>query len=333
MKTGRGAVTLLLAAIALFAGSTAKATDVNLTAGNWTDNPGSQPDIPLSNDANGGLYFDFQVESGETKTQWGPIPVCAHFGNCYSMNYLTTANLPTHDISGYQYLVVRVKAARSSNALFRNETAKFGTGNGECGTTIFDQDGQGNYTHRAKISLLLNTFGSGNNHPRFWAEPPVEMPALDSTTGSKTIIVPLDPHYWNDVNGVVADTNGNPNDELEAQFHGVLTDLQTIGMTFGGACSDGHGVYITPSEGNATANFTVERYELLPQCPAVNTCASGSPQFNFDDPTCAPGTDTTLQGCATATSFLSCPAGQHVFRRTCPCSTTGTWSAEYCAAY
>jgi hypothetical protein len=224
------------------------------------------------------------------------------------MNYLyqTASHLPTTNISGY--LLVRVKASKSSNAVFHNETEKYGNGNNQCSAV-------GN---PAKISLLLNTFGSD---PRFWAEPPVNL-----TTGSATIVVPLQPHYWNDVYGNLADSS----QALITQFNGVLANLQAIGMTFGGSCSDGHGVYITPL--SATAKFSVVNYEILsqlpPACPATNTCSCGVPQVSFDDPVCSPGVDTGLTEC----TDLKCPAGQRIYRRTCPCQGTGcgTWSALSC---
>jgi len=65
-------------------------------------------------------------------------------------------------------------------------------------------------------------------------------------------------------------------------------------------------------------------------CPTTNSCSCGTPTFDFGDTACVPGTDTGMSGCGT----LICPAGQHVFHRSCPCSGCGsTWSANYCATY
>lgn len=311
MKT-RCLVTVLFAIIALSAGATARATDVDLTAAHWLTNPGSQPDIPVYNDANGFLYFDFQAESDETRPQWGPPPICAHFGTCYSMNYLylPATYMPSTSIGGY--LKVKVNVTASSNAVFHNETEPYGTGPHKCATVGAPP----------KISLLLNTFGAD---PRFWAEPPVTL-----TTGATTITVPLNAHYWNDVNGHVADdplyNPPNQSPGLASEFYAALTNMYAIGMTFGGSCSDGHGVYITPA--SATARFTVEKYEIL---SCSDTCSCGVPTVSFDDPVCSPGVDTGLPACGT----LSCTGGQHIFKRTCPCEASGcndTWSASYCAA-
>jgi len=61
--------------------------------------------------------------------------------------------------------------------------------------------------------------------------------------------VALDPGQW-------TDTNGNLGTSDPIRFAAALADPMTIGLTFGGGCFFGHGVYID----GGTARFILTSY-------------------------------------------------------------------------
>jgi len=56
---------------------------------------------------------------------------------------------------------------------------------------------------------------------------------------------------WTDVLGHAASTN-------VSMFQAALANIADLGMTFGGGCFNGHGVFVDPGSGSAT--FNVESY-------------------------------------------------------------------------
>jgi len=288
---------LLLAVIAVGAGSTARALDVGLTAADWEEIAGFHTTIPLANDANGFLYFNFQTETDTS---------CRQSGKCHSMDYLFTraTHLPTTNIAGF--LRLKVTVATTGNPVFHWETEAERLCPNPSAPT-------------ARVRPLINTYGDGSN--RWWSEIYYEL-----GPGTSTLTVPLVPSNWRDVNGHLASENSS----YTQQFLSDLTHITALGMTFGGGCSSGHGVYITPT--TATAKFTVEDYELLPDCPVAHGCP---PLFCFDQDgnisSCAPGngacTDANLgyPVCYSGSSLTTlCTSGQNIHTSTCPCTCQGS---------
>jgi len=79
---------------------------------------------------------------------------------------------------------------------------------------------------------------------------------LQPTNGSLTLTVPLTPDQWSSVLGEI----GNASAAAAAGFADTLKNVGLIGMTFGGGCFAGHGVYL--NSGNAT--FTVTDFRIIP---------------------------------------------------------------------
>ena len=75
---------------------------------------------------------------------------------------------------------------------------------------------------------------------RFWSRPLLS----ELKSGTATLTVPLKPDQWITVYGKQYDLSG------------ALPNLQAIGMTFGGGCFAGHGVYVT----GGTAKFNMKSY-------------------------------------------------------------------------
>ena len=82
---------------------------------------------------------------------------------------------------------------------------------------------------------------------RWWYRKPVEI-----KSGSFWLVAPLDDKAnWSSVYGkTAADAPG--------QLRAALNDMGRIGLTFGGGCSYGHGVWVKPGTGSAT--FTVHSF-------------------------------------------------------------------------
>ena len=98
--------------------------------------------------------------------------------------------------------------------------------------------------------------GTGNNYLRWWSRDGYFRFDLDPmpTTATWTLAIPLDPHRWSGVNGWLADTNS----ETLAFFHSVLAGWSDWGLTFGGGCSYGHGLYVS----GGTASLTILDYRV-----------------------------------------------------------------------
>lgn len=58
---------------------------------------------------------------------------------------------------------------------------------------------------------------------------------------------------WTDVLGHAASTN-------VSMFQAALANIADLGMTFGGGCFNGHGVFVDAGSGSAT--FNVESYAV-----------------------------------------------------------------------
>lgn len=99
----------------------------------------------------------------------------------------------------------------------------------------------------ATVRLLVEQQGDyflDNPTYRWWSNP-LSVPL--TIGGPTTLLVPLTPDQWSDVNGLFGTA------EL-AGFQAALKNVGNVGMTFGGGSFFGHGVYLT--SGSATFNLT-----------------------------------------------------------------------------
>src|SRR5262249_12384882 len=82
-----------------------------------------------------------------------------------------------------------------------------------------------------------------------------------------TMVIPLDPAHFRGVKGEMA----NESSQTLHKWESALNDISSIGVTFGGGCNFGHGIYVT----GGTARFTLRYYEIrqAPLCPNVTPCA------------------------------------------------------------
>src|SRR5262245_20230269 len=200
----------------------------------------------LYNDTGGGLYFDFPQM---------PDTTCKELGTCSTVNYLTTTHVPS-TISGMLSITLRVETLT--------------------GTPIFNHtETDPNCTTPPSVRAFLE--GDANHgDKRYWANPIYYTLA----PGTVTMNVPLDPALWSDTYGAFANVNNRAINRWEA----ALDDLVRLGVTFGGGCAFGHGLFTT----DGTARFTLENYEVMPippDCLSVSPC----PGFTND---CTRGRET-----------------------------------------
>ena len=73
-------------------------------------------------------------------------------------------------------------------------------------------------------------------------------PRINITPGTLSASVPIDYHSWGNVNGM----------QDQYGFNLLLGDLQAIGMTFGGGCFAGHGLFIT----GGVARFILKEFQV-----------------------------------------------------------------------
>jgi hypothetical protein len=203
-------------------------TTIPLTASSWyllTCNAsvpqaecGYKPDkaAPLSGAVPGEIQFTF------------PGPPTQN----YTVNYLTTAF--TQSI-----------ASRSSI------TISLGT-QAVSGSPVFNYAFQNTCDYPAHVRPYIERKGDNGYNPnyRWWADDPYSY-ELDTLLGTVTIVVPLDPAYWSNVNGEIGSTN-------PSAFQAALANPMRIGMTMGGGCYFGHGVNVT----GGVARFDLMQYQV-----------------------------------------------------------------------
>lgn len=89
---------------------------------------------------------------------------------------------------------------------------------------------------------------------RWWSNPSAVQ--LSATTGIVTIDIPVSPEHWSSVYG----KRGIDSPSALAGWQWAFTNPGKIGLTFGGGCFFGHGVYVT----GGTADFRLLEYSLIP---------------------------------------------------------------------
>lgn len=88
---------------------------------------------------------------------------------------------------------------------------------------------------------------------RWWAD----ADAWSLAPGSATLVVPLTPDKWSSVYGKRGDLDG----ATQAAFADALKNVTNLGVTFGGGCFFGHGVFVDRGTGTATLILTSYRVQ------------------------------------------------------------------------
>lgn len=89
---------------------------------------------------------------------------------------------------------------------------------------------------------------------RWWADPDVAPLA----SGSTTLVIPISADRWTSVYGKRANQDATTN----AAFADAAANVTSLGVTFGGGCFYGHGVFV--NRGTGTAQFVLSNYSVLP---------------------------------------------------------------------
>lgn len=90
-------------------------------------------------------------------------------------------------------------------------------------------------------------FIGGKGQTRWWSNPI----AFTLAPGSATITIPLTPDHWSNATGQFGAN-------ALADFQRSLADVKSIGMTFGGGCFFGHGVYATGPATLVVSDYHIE---------------------------------------------------------------------------
>ncbi len=198
-------------------------------------NVGVAPPPPTSGNKSGGELvhgqWQFQyspgMPAGPTKEAGG-----WHFDfpKADGVHYLVVgSNGPA---SGMKQIALDYEVTTTGNPVFEFRTAA----NNTCPTPL------------GNVSLYMQRKGDdlsgagAYEYYRFWSRPLLS----ELKAGPATLTVPLTDDNWISVYG------------KHGQLAGALSNLQAIGMTFGGGCFAGHGVYVT----GGTARFIAKSYSV-----------------------------------------------------------------------
>jgi hypothetical protein len=238
------AISMMMMCLATSVFATTYPPDIDLTASAWQFRVESAP-TTLSNDAAGGLYFDFPVEPDRSCTIIGDGVAC-HF-----VNYLYTDHVPG-SVSGMVSIRMRVDVL-----------------SGYPGITFQDTQFDGSACSDNPPSVRAMLWGSTTlNDKRFWSHDyafaldPMEWNPTNGWT--VTVNIPIDPALWSDQDGSYGTQN-------MTAWNQTVNHTKRLALTFGGHCNYGHGIFVM----GGTARFTIENYEIMPlppNCPATSPC-------------------------------------------------------------
>jgi hypothetical protein len=105
------------------------------------------------------------------------------------------------------------------------------------------------YPANARPFFWSNNNGAGE-FDRWWAN----RDAFVLASGQVTLTVPLIGDRWSSVYGKLGSTDA----AASAGFASALSHVSSIGLTFGGGCFFGHGVYLD----SGSATFTILNYSV-----------------------------------------------------------------------
>ncbi len=126
------------------------------------------------------------------------------------------------------------------------------------GTPIFqyDPDPSNTCTNPAHVRFWISDNGwwindANMQYKRWWSNPTsLEL----NGPGQFSMTVSLDPAQWSSVYGAF----GNQDSTTLSYFNDTLQNTYNIGLSFGGGCYFGHGVYVT----GGTATFILQEYRI-----------------------------------------------------------------------
>ena len=153
-----------------------------------------------------------------------------------AVSYLTTAQRPN---SASQSITASITIETVGSPFFVYRTEAGNTCGGQATVRLYFQRRGDNMT------------GDGAyEHYRWWSNPV----AYNLESGSVDLVGNLaDPSAWTSVLGKSGAQN-------EAAFRAALADIGNVGLTFGGGCFFGHGVYVEPGTGQAV--FTARAFTI-----------------------------------------------------------------------
>ena len=180
--------------------------------------------VKLSNN-NGSLIFNFPsaVNTGNDSATASPP----------TMNYLFTGYQGS--IAGYTAISVTLQVSTSGTPFFNYQTESFNT-------CVFPA--------HARPYFAANGVDLGVEFGRWWSNPI----AYELGPGTVTLTIPLTPDAWSSVYGKF----GNYDSATMAMFQEALQTVTEVGLTFGGGCFFGHGIYVT----GGTAEFQLLSYSI-----------------------------------------------------------------------
>lgn len=89
---------------------------------------------------------------------------------------------------------------------------------------------------------------AGRNETAYWWSNPMNVPMNTQVSGA-TINVPLSPDQWSDANGNHGSTAG-----YTAGFNATVSNVQQVGVSFGGGCYFDTGIGVSGGSGSFTLN-------------------------------------------------------------------------------
>ena len=199
----------------------------------------SQPLTPSSGEPSGSP--DLSLQPGAWKTISEPAGFALNndadghllfdFPSSGSVNYLYNVH-PPREVSGELSVVVQVTT--DGPVVFNYMTEPFNT----CAAPA---------SARPFIWANRNLWGDND---RWWSNPET----FPLTAGSATLTVPLVGSHWSNVNARF----GNADPAAKAAFDLALQNVSSLGLTFGGGCFFGHGVYVR----GGRAQFALVGYRI-----------------------------------------------------------------------
>jgi hypothetical protein len=229
-------IALLVALVALLLVELVKlasAQPVSLNPSAWSIR--YSPGMPTRpNAAPVGWQFAFPLAAAGTCPAPDTQPPNFNVSRCHHVDYVTAAY--TKAITGTSISML-FSVTTGPGTVFDWKTQFENTCPGEATVRLLIE-------HRNDASLSQPTY-------RWWSNP-VSFPL--APVMNMTLTVPLTPDQWSDVNGQF----GNTNAQTLAGFKAALAQVGAVGMTFGGGCFFGHGVYLD----SGSATFNLQSYTI-----------------------------------------------------------------------
>jgi hypothetical protein len=177
----------------------------------------------------GGFYFNFPVHADGPGCNTTSDQTAA----CPAIHYVTR---PWGKAATQVHMTAFVKLAPGASFAFHTQSQNTG-----CPTP-------------AHVRFLLQVANDNLTTPtwRWWSNPmAIDLPKAAASEAPVTLSVPITPDQWSDVNGQLGTAQ-------PAAFAVVTSVPAIVGMTFGGGCFFGHGVYAV----GGGASFEAQSFTL-----------------------------------------------------------------------